>query len=252
VHEEAETADTTVSPNSRNVQIQLSGVAAGYNGVPVVRDLTMDVRAGEVVCLLGANGAGKSTTLLTIAGALPAIRGRVQVMGSAVNAGKPHEIARRGVAIVPADRGHFSSLTVAENLRLRCHRGSTVTIADVLTTFPALKQLLHRPAGLLSGGEQQMLAIAGALVADPKVIMLDEMSLGLAPTIVERLLPVIRSIANERGLAVLLVEQHVRAALSIADRGYILAHGEVVAEGSARQLSQDVSILESSYLGKSP
>ena len=120
-----------------------------------------------------------------------------------------------------------------------------------MASFPALPHLMNRRAGLLSGGEQQMLALAGALVADPKVVMLDEMSLGLAPIIVEQLLPTVRSIADQRGMAVLLVEQHVLAALKVADRGYVLAHGRVVAEGTATELKRDAELLEASYLGES-
>src|SRR5436190_2026607 len=139
------------------------------------------------------------------------------------------------------------NLTVADNLRLRRHRQSKVDLESVLGYFPALKSMLPRRAGLLSGGEQQMLALAGALIADPKVVMLDEMSLGLAPIIVEQLLPTVRQIADERGMAVLLVEQHVLAALKVADRGYVLAHGQVVAAGPSAQLRKDAELLEASY-----
>ncbi|MFT3854386.1 MAG: ABC transporter ATP-binding protein [Ilumatobacteraceae bacterium] len=230
--------------------IETKDLVCGYGHLPVVRDLNISVNEGEVVCLLGANGAGKTTSLLTIAGALPKLSGELTVMGSPVTSARPHEIARRGLAIVPEGRGLFYKLTVAENLRLRRHRQSTVDIDDVLTSFPALPKLMNRRAGLLSGGEQQMLALAGALVADPKVIMLDEMSLGLAPIIVEQLLPTVRNIADERGMAVLLVEQHVLAALKVADRGYVLAHGRIVAEGSATELKRDAELLEASYLGE--
>jgi branched-chain amino acid transport system ATP-binding protein len=150
---------------------------------------------------------------------------------------------------VPEGRGLFYKLSVADNLRLRRHRQSTVTLEDVLRYFPNLRDLLSRRCGLLSGGEQQMLALAGALIADPKVVMLDEMSLGLAPIIVEQLLPTVRSIADERGMAVLLVEQHVLAALKVADRGYVLAHGQVAAEGNSAELRRDAELLEASYLG---
>ena len=217
--------------------------------MPVVRNLNLTVGEGEVVCLLGANGAGKTTTLLTIAGALPMLGGEVEVLGAPVAKARPHEVARRGLAIVPEGRGLFYKLTVADNLRLRRHRQSTVDVESVLGYFPALKSMLPRRAGLLSGGEQQMLALAGALIADPKVVMLDEMSLGLAPIIVEQLLPTVRQIADERGMAVLLVEQHVLAALNVADRGYVLAHGEVVAEGDSAELRKDAELLEASYLG---
>jgi branched-chain amino acid transport system ATP-binding protein len=230
--------------------IETKSLVCGYGRVPVVRDLNLTVGEGEVVCLLGANGAGKTTTLLTIAGALPALSGTMQVLGSPVTKARPHEVARRGLGIVPEGRGLFYKLSVAENLRLRRHRQSTVDNEDIFGYFPALESLMSRRAGLLSGGEQQMLALAGALIADPKVVMLDEMSLGLAPIIVEQLLPTVRNIADERGMAVLIVEQHVLAALRVADRGYVLAHGEVVAEGTSAELRKDVELLEASYLGE--
>jgi branched-chain amino acid transport system ATP-binding protein len=229
--------------------IRTTNLIAGYGNVRVVRDLNLTVGEGEVVCLLGANGAGKTTTLLTVAGALPALGGTIEVLGRPVSKARPHEVARRGLGIVPEGRGLFYKLSVAENLRLRRHRQSTVAIDDVLKYFPNLRNLLGRRCGLLSGGEQQMLALAGALIADPKVIMLDEMSLGLAPIIVEQLLPTVRSIADERGMAVLLVEQHVLAALKVADRGYVLSHGQVVAEGNSAALRKDAELLEASYLG---
>lgn len=229
--------------------IETHGLICGYGRAAVARGLDLSVRAGEVVCLLGANGAGKSTTLLTLAGAIPSLGGTATVLGAAVQGDKAHQVARRGLAIVPEGRGLFYRLTAAENLRLRRHRASRVETDDVLDMFPAIRPLLGRRAGLLSGGEQQMLALAGALLADPKIVMIDEMSLGLAPIIVEQLLPTVRRIADERGMGVLLVEQHVVAALSVADRGYVLAHGEVVAEGPAEQLRRDAELLEASYLG---
>ena len=228
--------------------IETQGLTCGYGKLAVVRDLDLTVSAGEVVCLLGANGAGKSTTLLTIAGALPRLGGTVNVSGKPVPAAA-HVVARRGLALVPEGRGLFYRLTVAENLRLRQHRRSRVSVDDVLTHFPVLANLMDRRTVLLSGGEQQMLALAGALISDPQVIVLDEMSLGLAPIIVERLLPIVRSIADEKGMGVLIVEQHIKAALSVADRGYVMAHGAVVAEGTAEELRRDAEVLEASYLG---
>ncbi|WP_236792228.1 ABC transporter ATP-binding protein [Amycolatopsis sp. GM8] len=229
--------------------IETSNLSCGYGRVPIVRDLTISVEPGEVVCLLGPNGAGKTTSLSTIAGALPKLSGTVRVAGKEVTSAQPHVVARRGLSLVPEGRGLFYRLTVAENLRLRRHRQSSVGIGEVLGHFPVLKNLLNRRAGLLSGGEQQMLALAGALIADPQVIMLDEMSLGLAPVIVERLLPMVRTIADQRGMGVLLVEQHVLAALKIADRGYVMAQGRIVAEGPAAELQRDAELIEASYLG---
>ncbi len=232
--------------------LSTQGLTAGYDRLPVVRDLNLRVDAGEVVCLLGPNGAGKTTTLLTLAGALPPLGGTVEVLGEPLGKARADQIARRGLAIVPEGRGLFFKLTVAEHLRLRHHRKSSVDVDGLLDTFPALRPLLSRRAGLLSGGEQQMLALAGALAADPQVVVIDEMSLGLAPIIVEQLLPVVRRIAEERHAGVLIVEQHVQAALHVADRGYVMAHGEVVAQGTALQLRQEAETLQASYLGAAP
>ncbi|HEX7131908.1 MAG TPA: ABC transporter ATP-binding protein [Iamia sp.] len=232
--------------------VEVQDLVAGYDGVPAVRGLTLHVDAGEVVALLGPNGAGKTTTLLTLAGVLPKISGSVRVLDHDVTAERPHLLARRGLGLVPEDRGVFHQLTVAENLRLGQRPRSSVRASDVLDLFPALRPLLHRRCGLLSGGEQQMLALAKALVADPKVLMIDEMSLGLAPIVVEGLLPIARTMATERGTAVLLVEQHVHLALRCSDRAYVLSHGNLVLARPSRDLLQDPALLERSYLGDGP
>jgi branched-chain amino acid transport system ATP-binding protein len=228
--------------------VEVRELWAGYAGVPVVRDLSLHVDAGEVVALLGPNGAGKTTTLSTIAGVLPAIQGSVLVLGKPVTAGRPHRIARRGAALVSEDRSLFYGLTTRENLKLGKRHRSADT-AEVLELFPELGPLLDRRSGLLSGGEQQMLAIARALLGQPRLLMIDEMSLGLAPLLVARLLPVVRRIAHETGAAVLLVEQHVHIALTVCDRAYVLNRGELTLEGAGSELADRRDLLEASYLG---
>ncbi len=228
--------------------LELKSLSTGYNGVSVVRGIDLHVNEGEVVALLGPNGAGKTTTLLTVSAMNPILGGEIALFGRSIKGRRAHHLAREGLAHVPEDRSLFFQLTVRENLRLKATRGSTA-LAEALSYFPALEALMDRRAGLLSGGEQQMLAMARALTLRPKLLMVDEMSLGLAPIIVERLLPVLREIATKTGTGILLVEQHVHLAFEVADRAYVLNHGNLVLEGTADYLRANLGLLESSYLG---
>ena len=229
--------------------LALEGLTAGYDEAAVVRNLDVTVAPREVVALLGANGAGKTTTLRAVSGLVKPMDGRVVFAGDDLLRSSPSARARLGIAHVPEGRGLFFGLTVAEHFRLAA-RGEPVDEALAYEYFPRLEPLKKRRVGLLSGGEQQMLAVARALARKPKLLLLDELSLGLAPVIVERLLPVVRQFAQERECAVLLVEQHVHLALEVADRGYVLSHGRVVLHNDAAHLRANKQLLIASYLGE--
>jgi branched-chain amino acid transport system ATP-binding protein len=229
------------------MNLEVRGLNAGYGGIPVVRDLELDVGDGEIVALLGPNGAGKTTTLLAIAGCLRPMSGEVLIDRASAVGVAPYKLVRKGLAFIADDRCLLPSLTVAENLALVRRRSR-----DPLKLFPTLESLMSRRAGLLSGGEQQMLALARAFSAEPKLLLIDELSQGLAPLVLEHLFPMLQLAVREWGASVLLVEQNVSEALRIADRGYVLHHGTLAVAGdSAGSLLERRDIVESAYLGDS-
>lgn len=235
------------APSQANPALSIDGITVGYGGVPAVRDLDARVRPGEILALLGPNGAGKTTTLLAAVGALPLLSGGITALGAPLDR-RVERNARRGVILVPDNRGVFHRLSVEDNLRLarRKHGPST---DDVFDYFPNLRSMRSRGCGTLSGGEQQMLALAKALLCAPKILLIDELSLGLSPIAVEDLLPRLRRIADDQHMAVVLVEQHIELALSIADSAVVLHHGRVALAGSAAELRNRRDRVEAAYFG---
>jgi branched-chain amino acid transport system ATP-binding protein len=224
--------------------LRVTGLEAGHATVRAVHGIDLTVEAGQVVALLGPNGAGKTTTLDTIAGILPRLGGSVEVFGTPTTQLSPQAIARLGVAYVPERRGLFDQLTVFENLRIRA-RGRAGA-RRVLDDFPVLSALARRRAGLLSGGEQQLLALACAMTMRPRLLMVDEMTAGLAPTVIADLTNVMRRMVAE-GVAVLFVEQHIHVALDLADFAYVLRSGQCVLSDRCDVLSGRLGALQDSY-----
>lgn len=233
-------ADATAAGTS--VILDATGVSSGYGSLAVLRNISMYVAAGEVVALIGPNGAGKTTLLMTLAGVVPVTSGTVRLHGFVTKA-PLHQRARQGMRLITENRAVFPSLSVRDNLRI-AHR----TPDPCLELFPELEPLMGRRVGMLSGGEQQMLTLARALTGPARLLLADELSLGLAPLIVRRLLGVIRKAADERGVGVLLVEQQVRNALAVADRVYVLQRGRIAMSGTATEMSARLAEIEASYL----
>ena len=233
--------------------LSLENLQVGYGGIRAVKGVDLTVEPGELVCLIGANGAGKTTTLRAITGLVRASGGRIVYDGSDISALKPHEVSRRGLALVPEGRGVFAQLTIEENLAMGAYArndraGVSADLERSYTLFPRLKERRRQTAGTLSGGEQQMLAISRALMSRPKLLLLDEPSMGLAPLMVERIFEVIRGISAD-GVTMLLVEQNARLALEVSRRGYVLESGQVTISGEAHALLGDPRIREA-YLGE--
>ena len=220
--------------------LKLSGLHTHYGHIHALKGLDLEVATGEVVTLIGANGAGKSTLMMTLFGAPRASAGRIVFEGEDITRLSPHEVSRRGIALVPEGRRIFPRMTVLENIQIGATFADPANFdADIqrmFAMFPILEQRLAQRAGTLSGGEQQMLAIARALMGRPKLLMLDEPSLGLAPIYIRRVFEIIRELNRDYGMTILLVEQNAHHALRVAHRGYVLQHGEVVLSGSGAEL----------------
>jgi branched-chain amino acid transport system ATP-binding protein len=221
---------------------------AGYDGRAVLRGVNLELSVGEIVALLGPNGAGKSTLLLTLAGFLPSLAGEVLFEDVRLSNRSPERRARDGLVLVPEQRALFGSLTVKENLQLAARTGGA-DLDDILGLFPQLEPILNRRAEVISGGEQQMLAIGRAMIQKPKVLMLDEMTLGLAPLISETIAVRVRQAAKTTGMAVLLVEQHSALALGTADRAVVMVHGAVTLEAAAEDLRRTPERVRAAYFG---
>ncbi|MBG9446672.1 ABC transporter ATP-binding protein [Cytobacillus firmus] len=232
--------------------LKVNGINAFYGKIQVLKNISLEVEEGSIVTILGANGAGKTTTMKTISGMLKAQAGSIQFQGQDVTGLRPDQLLRKGIALVPEGRQILSGMTVLENLEMGAyHRKDNEIdqdIKNVMERFPILEERQKQLGGTLSGGQQQMLAIARAILSKPKLLLLDEPSMGLAPLIVADIFKIIKEI-NEAGTTVLLVEQNARQALKISDYGYVLETGKMVAEGSSEKLLNDPRIMEA-YLGR--
>ncbi|WP_246795762.1 ABC transporter ATP-binding protein [Burkholderia perseverans] len=233
--------------------LKISGLQVNYGGIQAVKGVDMEVRQGELVTLIGANGAGKTTTMKAITGLKPFSGGDITYEGKSIKGVPAHELLKRGLAMVPEGRGIFARMSILENMQMGAYLrsdkdGIKSDIERMFGFFPRLRERATQFAGTLSGGEQQMLAMARAIISKPKLLLLDEPSMGLSPIMVEKIFEVVREISKE-GLTVLLVEQNARLALQAADRGYVMDSGTVTMEGNAKDMLDDPKV-RAAYLGE--
>ncbi|KVS32485.1 ABC transporter ATP-binding protein [Burkholderia cepacia] len=233
--------------------LKIKGLQVNYGGIQAVKGVDMEVRQGELVTLIGANGAGKTTTMKAITGLKPYSAGDIEYDGKSIKGVPTHELLKRGLAMVPEGRGIFARMSIVENMQMGAYlRNDTEQIKKdvdrMFGFFPRLKERATQLAGTLSGGEQQMLAMSRAILSKPKLLLLDEPSMGLSPIMVEKIFEVVREISKE-GITVLLVEQNARLALQAADRGYVMDSGTVTMEGYAKQMLDDPKV-RAAYLGE--
>jgi branched-chain amino acid transport system ATP-binding protein len=243
----------TVTDASPTPLLELSKLAVSYGGIQAVKGIDLHVDPGELVCLIGANGAGKSTTLKGVCGLQPLKSGTIRYRGEDIGGRPPFELVRRGLAMVPEGRGVFGALTIEENLAMgayvRHDRGQIAAdIERVYGLFPRLKERRRQTAGTLSGGEQQMLAMGRAMMSRPKLLLLDEPSMGLAPLMVQKVFETVLMISAE-GTTILLIEQNAKLALEVSNRGYVMESGEITLSGNAKQLLHDPAV-RAAYLGE--
>jgi branched-chain amino acid transport system ATP-binding protein len=235
-----------------NTLLKVTGLKVAYGGIQAVKGVTFEVQAGELVSLIGANGAGKTTTLKAITGIQPSVGGTIEYLGKSIQGQGPWDLVKQGLVMVPEGRGTFTRMTITENLQMgafvRNDKEIEADIDKVFAIFPRLKERRHQLAGTMSGGEQQMLAMGRALMARPKVLLLDEPSMGLSPIMVDKIFEVVNDI-HQRGTTVLLVEQNASRALQLASRGYVMDSGEVTMSGDAKKLLSDPKV-RAAYLGE--
>jgi len=236
-----------------NTLLKVTGLKVAYGGIQAVKGVDFEVREGELVSLIGSNGAGKTTTMKAITGSLPINDGDIEYLGKSIRGQGPWDLVRQGLAMVPEGRGVFARMSITENLQMGAYirddkAGILQDIDKVFTIFPRLKERRDQLAGTMSGGEQQMLAMGRALMSRPKVLLLDEPSMGLAPIMVDKIFEVVRDVYAQ-GVTVLLVEQNASRALSIADRGYVMESGIVTMSGDAKTMLKDPKV-RAAYLGE--